>query len=314
MSPPGAGDLRPPGRLNLVLALLILVCAAALQFAAARAEPGWITALLALAHGLLLCPSYTLLHDCEHRSFHADRRLNDAAGQLLAWLFPCSFTFLRTTHLGHHKRNRSDGELFDLYYPDESRAWKTFRFYWLYVGFFWTLVPLGALAVALWPPVLKSALVHRDPSSAAMADGLGPRHLPAIRVEVLGALLAHAVAFWALDLRWWSWGALYAGWAFCWSSTNYLAHAFSDRDTLSGAFNLSLPRWAELGLLHFNWHLAHHQHPAVSWIHLPRLGDPSRPPVPYARAWLRFWRGPRRVTQPSPRPDLDPSRPLFLES
>ena len=172
---------------------------------------------------------------------------------------------------------------------------------------------LKRVPISLWPPVVRSGFVHQDPASAAMADGLGERHVPAIRRETLGALLAHGLAFWALDLRWWSWAALYAGWAFCWSSTNYLAHAFSDRDTLSGAFNLALPRWAELGLLHFNWHLAHHQHPGVSWIHLPSLSDPARPPISYARAWLRFWAGPRPVTQPSPRPDLDPLRTIFLK-
>jgi len=62
---------------------------------------------------------------------------------------------------------------------------------------------------------------------------------------------------------------------------------------LDGAHNLRAARFYEVLLLHFNWHLAHHQHPRVPWLYLPRYDDASRVRPGYLTAFLRFWRGPQ---------------------
>jgi hypothetical protein len=42
---------------------------------------------------------------------------------LTGFLFPMPFSMFRLTHQGHHLRNRTDHEMFDLYYPTDSRAY-----------------------------------------------------------------------------------------------------------------------------------------------------------------------------------------------
>jgi hypothetical protein len=45
---------------------------------------------------------------------------------------------------------------------------------------------------------------------------------------------------------------------------------------------------------HFNWHLAHHQHPKVPWLHLPSFDDASRRRPPYFASFVRFFvKGPQ---------------------
>ena len=39
-------------------------------------------------------------------------------------LFPVPFTMVRLPHQGHHLRNRTDAELFDLSYPTDNRLYK----------------------------------------------------------------------------------------------------------------------------------------------------------------------------------------------
>ena len=49
-------------------------------------------------------------------------------------------------------------------------------------------------------------------------------------------------------------------------------------------------------------HLAHHQHPRVPWIHLPRFVDFRAERPSFLRTYLSLWKGPRPATEPSPGP------------
>ncbi|MBC6473489.1 MAG: fatty acid desaturase [Hormoscilla sp. GM102CHS1] len=98
--------------------------------------------------------------------------------------------------------------------------------------------------------------------------------------------------FFLLDLHWRSYLLLYGLYGLNWSSQQYITHADSPHHILNGAHNLQAhPLYSTL-LLNFNWHLAHHQYPNVSWMHLPRFDDPTRTRPGYLRA---FWRGPQPV-------------------
>lgn len=295
-----ATGIPPPDRLNGALALGIVAAALGLQWLAARASawPGLLA--IGVVYSFLFLPQYSLIHEAEHRVFHSRERINDGFGVLLAAFFPGSFTFLRACHLGHHRRNRSDAEMFDLYYPTDNLAWKRAYFYFLYLGGFWLAVPVATVVLIVWPGLLRKQLVQDSPSASAMVNGLPKPFLQRIRLECLGVVLFHGALFVALDLRLTSYLLLYALAGLNWSAQQYVTHADSPRHVLNGAHNLEASPLYEKLLLHFNWHLAHHQHPKVPWNHLPRFDDPTRVRPGYLTAFLRFWRGPRPCTEPPP--------------
>lgn len=80
-----------------------------------------------------------------------------------------------------------------------------------------------------------------------------------------------------------------------WSVLQYADHAWSARDTLSGAWNLKAPlpvRW--LALNYFD-HLAHHEHPQEPWFRLRKIAETqnSRPQPSFWRIYRSLWKGVR---------------------
>ncbi len=289
----------PPGALNVALALGIVCAGVGLQVLASRVES--VPALLGVgvAFSFLFLPLYTLLHEAEHKVFHTHPGVNESFGTLLAAFFPGPFSFLRACHLGHHRRNRSDAEMFDLYYPTDNLTWKRAYFYFLYTGGFWLAVPLALVLMLVWPRAVRGHLI-RDPSAVAMVNGIPEGFIGRIRLEALGVVLLHVGLVWALELSPGRYVLLYALYGLNWSAQQYITHAASPRHVLDGAHNLKAHPLYEALLLHFNWHLAHHQHPRVPWLYLPRYDDPSRVRPGYLTAFIRFWRGPQPTAPLTP--------------
>jgi fatty acid desaturase len=296
-----ASPPSPPGALNVALALGIISGGVGLQWLASRVAGTWTLLGLGVVFSFLFLPLYSLLHEAEHRVFHATPWINESFGVLLAAFFPGPFTFLRACHLGHHRRNRGDAEMFDLYYPSDNLAWKRGYFYFLYTGGFWLAVPMALVSMLVWPRLLR-AQVLKDPSMVAMVNGIPEGFFGRIRLEGLGVVLLHGALVTGLGLSPGRYLLLYALFGLNWSAQQYVTHAASPRHVLDGAHNLRAARAYEALLLHFNWHLAHHQHPRVPWLYLPRYDDPTRERPGYLTAFLRFWRGPRPTEPLAPEP------------
>jgi fatty acid desaturase len=147
--------------------------------------------------------------------------------------------------------------------------------------------------------------MQSTPPVAAMVNGVARSLVRRVRLECLAVLASQALSFWVLDLRLGSWLVLYGMHGLLWSSQNYVNHSGSPRRVADGAHNLVTHWLHERLILNFNWHLAHHQHPNVPWHLLPRFDDASRVRPGYLSNLLRFWRGPRETTEPSPRPEHD---------
>jgi fatty acid desaturase len=78
----------------------------------------------------------------------------------------------------------------------------------------------------------------------------------------------------------------------------YVHHFGTTRHVLEGARNLRIWEPLDRLWLNHNWHLTHHKHPTVPWIHLPRLGSRENPDRGFLPLhYLRMWRGPRRATE-----------------
>src|SRR5450755_5041611 len=95
-------------------------------------------------------------------SFFSNRRLNDATGMLMALFFPAPFHLIRQGHIGHHLRNRSDDEAFDLYFDGEHLVWKYLQLYGILTDLYYLVVALSNLVVLIVPYVMRPGAFNFD--------------------------------------------------------------------------------------------------------------------------------------------------------
>jgi fatty acid desaturase len=304
---------EPPGRLNVALALVSYATAAGLLWLASR---GGITLVLAaIAFSFAANTIFSLLHESVHGIFHRDRRVNELFGCVSAAFFPTGLAFQRACHFGHHRRNRTDAELFDYFTPGQSRWAKAYQLYSLLTGLYWLSIPIGCL---LYLP-LRRAITSRRVQSALAQTGVTPMladlaEAPAARarLEIAFSISFQALLFVGLNLTLAGWAACYGAFALNWCALQYTDHAFTPRDVRNGASNLRVNRVVQYLFLNYHHHLAHHQHPRVPWLYLPELVDFGAPRRSFLKTYLRLWLGPRLTTEPSPR-RLDPELERMLE-
>ena len=270
---------------------------------APSAEPSvehWYAALgVGVAFSYLLLTNYALFHEAAHGNLHSAPRINRALGTITGLLFPMPHSMFRVTHQGHHLRNRTDHEMFDLYYPTDRKLIRMLQWYGILCGLFWPLIPLGAALFALCPAVFRARIFRQARSSSYLLGDIREAEVGAIRVELLLNMAFIGLLFWLLDLRWQGVLILYACFSLNWSTRQYVGHAFSRRDVIEGAWNLRHVRLMSWILLHGEWDLNHHRRPEVPWFYLPHLGaDEPRPS--YFRQYWRQWLGPRLTSEPAP--------------
>lgn len=280
----------------LVIAVQVPAVIACLAVAG-RAE-GWGLLLLALLFGVVMNSVYSTIHEAEHGILFADRRRNDTAGVLLALLFPAPFHLIRQGHIGHHLRNRSDDEAFDLWFEGERPLLKSLQLYGILTGFYWVVVVSSNLVVLLWPGLLRRRFFEFDRPTAALLDSLNPRYFRWIQAEAAAALLLHAALISILGVPMQRYAAVYAGFGVTWSALQYAHHFGTERHVTRGALNLWIGQPLDLLWLNHNWHRTHHEHPTVPWPYLPDVGRREGPrPGFLAWAYLKMWRGPRRASE-----------------
>jgi len=289
-----------PNRFNLCLVAAVFAGAVALLWLGSHVESWYATLAVGIAFSYLLLTNYALFHEAAHGNLHSDLRTNHLLGTITGLLFPMPYSMFRVTHQGHHLRNRTDHEMFDLYYPTDHKLLRFFQWYGILCGLFWPCVPIGAVLFAVCPAVLRTRVFRQARQSTYLLGDIRDLEVRSIRLEVLLTIGLFALLFWLLDLRWQSVLILYACFSVNWSTRQYVGHAFSRRDVIEGAWNLRhipLMSWI---LLHGEWDLNHHRRPEVSWYYLPRLSGPDEPRISYVRQYWRQWLGPRQNTEPAP--------------
>ena len=299
--------LAIPARLNLALAAGAMALSLACLWLAAHAPNLWIVALAAFVFSFSNNTIFSLQHEAVHRSFHPDARLNEAAGIACAAFFPTIFSVQRISHLGHHRRNRTDEELYDCYLPGQSWWLKTYWIYCLLLGFYWSIIPFAMALYLICPWLFRARAFQAGPARfwgfEPFVRDIAAAPIRQIWPQGLITLAVQAAIFLALDLTWTSWIACYWAFGVNWSSVQYTDHAGAPREVIEGAWNLRFTRLSRAFFLNYNFHLAHHREPGVPWIHLPsrvRSGDanPSFWPI-----YLRLWLGARKAPDgPSPQP------------
>ena len=176
-----------PVRWNIGIVGAQLASCGLVFYATSLATYWWQLIGLAIIFAILGNSIYSIIHEAEHGILHPNRKLNDAIGVGMALLFPASFHLIRQGHIGHHRRNRSDDEAFDLYY-DGDRPWlKYFILYGILTGFYWMLVVLSNAIVAVAPAVLSRRFFEFDRPSVAFMESLNPKYMHSIQLEGLAA-------------------------------------------------------------------------------------------------------------------------------
>lgn len=294
------GERAIPNRLNLSLVVLFSGALMALLAWGARISQPWKLGLAAALFGLCFQANFSLLHEAAHRKLHTDGWWNTWLGFTCGLWFGMSARMLEITHLGHHLKNRTAQEAFDLYGPSDSRLAKNVAWYGMLIGFWYWLIPIANIFLLVFPRTYQ-----RLADRWKLTDGIfrePPQTLALIRVQLLGVLLFPVGLIYGLGLpidRL----LLFYGVAGCWwSTTQYLEHAYSPRDVRKGAFNLSAPRLFSLINLHRELDLTHHLFPRESWIRLPALSVGLTSGPPYLRHYLRQWSGPQPSLEPVPTP------------
>jgi fatty acid desaturase len=292
-----------PTQLNAAIILAQIAALAACYHAAAQLHHPGALALLALAFGVLMNSVYSIIHEAEHAILFPNRRANEAAGMIMALFFPAPFHLLRQGHIGHHLRNRSDDEAFDLYFEGDNVIWKWMVWLGILTGLYYLLVVLSNIVAAAFPFILDrrhfkiDRHVAVDRASAAFFESFNPAYLGLIRLEGIAAITLHTLIVWRLHIPLFHYLAMYGAFGFMWSAMQYVHHYATERHVTRGARNLWLFGPVDLLWLNHNWHRAHHEHPTLPWIHLPHW---AREDAPQRRAflplaYLKMWKGPRQT-------------------
>jgi fatty acid desaturase len=289
---------------NGLIVVAQLLALATCFVAASRVAGLWPVAGLAVCFGLLMNSVYSVVHEAEHAMLFPDRRANEAAGIVMALFFPAPFHLLRQGHIGHHLRNRSDDEAFDLYFDGDNVVWKWMVWLGILTGLYYLLVVVSNVVAAVAPFVLDRRhfriedRLPVDRASGAFLESFNPAHLRWIWLEGTSAIVLHALIVWLLRIPLWHYAAMYATFGFMWSAMQYVHHYGTERHVTRGARNLWIFGPVDTLLLNHNWHRAHHEHPTVPWVHLPKIGRAQSPrPGFLPWAYLTMWKGPRRTDE-----------------
>lgn len=292
-----------PGRLNLALALFATSLALGMLWLASNTTSTVWFIVAVIVFAFVNNTVFSLLHESVHGIFHKNLTVNEWAGRILAAFFPTGFTMQRIAHLGHHRRNRTDAEMFDYYEPGDKLWLKYFQWYGILTGLYWLLPPGASLMFLLVPvSLIKRMIAYSEKSHLAFqssADGMlsGYTNAPFLRMklEVVFSILFQVVIFYLLHLNWVGWLSCYAAFGFAWSSLQYTDHAFSKRDVYEGAWNLRVNKLIQYIFLNYHHHRVHHQNPTVPWVYLERYLDEQEFRPTFMEIYLKMWAGPRPV-------------------
>jgi fatty acid desaturase len=284
-------------------------------YQASHLESIYLKILFALIFTLSNNTLFSLLHESVHRCYSKNVIINEVAGNFAAFFFPTALIFQRICHLGHHLRNRTDHEMFDMYYPTDNKLIKFTQFYCILTGFYWISIPFGCFMYMTIPSSYNFFVwlneKNKSTDAAMMIPFLNHPLKSRIRLEMFGTLIFQILIFKLLNLNLASWFLCYWIFGMNWGGLQYADHAWTERDIRNGAWNLKVPKMIQAIYLNYHLHKVHHQNPQLPWNLLPKYENPNDIKPSYFKIWLEMWKGPRPVNSPAPKPIDDEFRKLI---
>jgi len=301
---------RPPGRAALNFSLAAAhVLANVFQF--------FVLPLYLLpqstAWGLALIPLaasnnsfWALIHEAIHDLLDSSRRLNDAAGRLLAVFFGSPFRLLRLTHLSHHKFNRSlkerGTEIYDPRAISKGKAWLR-HFGQILGGLYLSEVFTPLLFLLPRRSLHKLSRRMLDPASRheqwLARNLMEARSFREIRIDGAAILIFFGLSAFCYRGHEWLFAAIILCRAFFISFLDNVYHYGAPLNRPASGYNLRLPKLLSRLILNFNLHGVHHVFPYLPWSRLPEflVRQGSRYDQGYFTAALRQLRGPVSLSE-----------------
>jgi len=255
------------------LAVATNVACVTLGYFSIAYAPWYLLPLAWIFTGTALTGSFVIGHDCGHRSFSNDNRINDIVGH--AMFLPLFFPFhgWRIQHDFHHKHTNKLGvdNAWNPFTPDEFFAESaTLQFVYAFVrGRFWWLGSIGH-----W--ILK----HFD------WNEFEGKQREQVRLSALISIAAMAIAIPTLLATTGILG-LFKFWAVPWLVYHFWMSTFTivhhtlpeipfERDEdwheagaqLTGTVHCNYPKWVEFLCFDINVHIPHHLSTGIPWYNL----------------------------------------------
>ncbi len=290
-----------PVKINLLILVLCSLLYFTLLYLASNSSSVWMMIAYGFVFAIVMIPVYSLIHEAEHNILHPNIWWNNFLGRWLCCLFIVSFTFFRHCHLRHHKKNRTDLEMWDLYYEHQSK-WKRYgNLYLMMIGLGYLSLWLSVLLFSFYPSLLFRKFFKQHNEIAGFLEGSDQKDkIKTLRWESLLVIILQVAFFLFLKLNFTAWIILFLIHGFIWSSQNYVNHAFSPRNIINGAHNLKIPVIFKPVYLNFNVHLAHHQNPRIPWLYLPHYIKNGENRISFFKNYLRLWKGPILTHEKNP--------------
>jgi fatty acid desaturase len=293
-----------PAKLNVFIIIVCTLAFFGLFIAGAHTHQLWHKLFLALAFGIVMIPVYSLMHEAAHNTLHPNPSVNVFCGRWLCSMFVISFTFYRHCHLKHHKKNRTDEEMWDLYYEHQKKWMRYGNLYLMMIGLGYLSIWLSVLLFAILPKIITAPFFKQHTEVKGFLNGFTSKEkLKTAQWESLVAIIFQIGVLWLIDWDFLLWLMFYFTHGFIWSSQNYVNHAFSPREIINGAHNLKIPVWLNVVYLNFNIHLAHHQNPGIPWLYLPKFIKSGSSRFSFFRNYIRLWKGPVLTKEKPPNED-----------
>ncbi len=291
--------IKIPSKLNILLVFSVQVSAFGLLWLASRLDLLW-SIPIGIIFSFVLLTNYALMHESVHHVLHNSKIINYILGVLTHSLFPKSFTMFEIAHKMHHQGNRTDHELFDYYYPSDNKITKNIQWYGILSGVYYPLVPLATLVMSISPWLFHTKPFRESEFSSILFTEFKGRVITKIRLEVLFGVLFLVVMWNLLSLHWQSVLILYGCFGFNWATRQYVTHAWTPRDVIEGASNLSVGKLHGMILLNGQWDHSHHKFPFLPWTELSSPQYHTVQPTSYFRRWLSLWKGMRPNFEKAP--------------
>jgi fatty acid desaturase len=290
-----------PATLNVIIVCVTSMLYFLLLYQAGQASSVWAIVAYGLLFAIVMIPVYSLMHEVAHNTLLPNNWWNNFLGRWLCTLFIIPFTFYRHCHLRHHKKNRTDVEVWELYFEEKDKRNTYGNLYLMMVGCGYLACWLSVILFAISPPALYSSFFKKSKIIAGFLEGSNQKEKVAtMRWESWLTIFLQIAFVVALQIPFLTWLTMFLIHGLVWSSQNYVNHAFSPRDIINGAHNLKMPIWLKPVYLNFNVHLAHHQNPKIPWIHLPNFIKKGEGRIAFFRNYLRLWKGPVPSNEKAP--------------
>ena len=191
-----------PQKLNISLLLLIFLGWCAFQYLASYTQAFWLIFFYGVGFSLLMMTCYSLLHEFAHDLLFQNNTANYVGGAILALTFIFPITAFKKMHQGHHLRNRTDLEMFDLYYPSDNKLFKVLCWYAILLGLYWVMVAVLTIIAIILPTICRIVLQNKPlwTNSYAFLDA-SKSNLFKIQLEAISVIIFQVGMFFLLDLN-----------------------------------------------------------------------------------------------------------------